>query len=134
MMMTTAASIALIMTSASAATQADTTPESKELAVEALEKGRAAQAIVALEQRVEKSPEDPALLINLGIAYAQAGVTNAARAMFERAAASKDRVELETAEGRFTDSRLLARRALGMLKRGEFAPVEPSAATLTRRD
>ncbi|MEM6907941.1 MAG: tetratricopeptide repeat protein [Pseudomonadota bacterium] len=90
------------------------------LGAEALASGREADAIVALEQLRENNPADPALLINLGIAYAHRGDEDRAQQMFEAALSSRDVIELETASGSITDSRRLARKALTMLARGEF--------------
>lgn len=121
MIMTTAAA-ALFMTSAQAAQPAVAEPsvETTALQSEQLAKGRAFTAIAALEKRVESAPQDPALLINLGIAHAQAGDAAAARSMFDRALVSPEPVELETADGGVIDSRRLARKAIRMLERGEF--------------
>ncbi|MEM1195715.1 MAG: tetratricopeptide repeat protein [Pseudomonadota bacterium] len=102
--------------------------ESVALASDELAKGRLESAIAALEQRVADAPNDPALLINLGIAHAQSGSPDQARAMFERALVSPEPIELETANGEVIDSRRLARKAMRMLERGEFT------AKLTRRD
>lgn len=109
---------------------ASTSPAAQHTALEAdqLAKGRPQNAILALEERVEAAPEDPALLINLGIAHAQAGDSGRARALFERALVSSEPTALETAEGTVIDSRRLARKAMRMLERGEFT------TRLTRRD
>lgn len=90
------------------------------LAAESIVEGKTLHAIAILEAELEKHPGDPALLINLGIAQAQDGDDAAARANFEAALASREVVELATADGRATDSRRLARRALAMLDRGAF--------------
>ena len=126
MINTTAALVALLLSGAQA--EENTPAESTSLASESLAKGEAKQAIEALERSVAEAPEDPALLINLGIAHAQAGSPDTARALFERALLSPEPIELETADGKTTDSRRLARKAMGMLERGEFAP------KLSRRD
>ena len=84
-----------------------------------------------LKAELEEHPGDPALLINLGIAYAQNGSTAEARKSFEAALASREVVELETANGTATDSRRLARRALAMLSRGEFRPSGAGSDRLT---
>ncbi|MDT8280812.1 MAG: tetratricopeptide repeat protein, partial [Erythrobacter sp.] len=44
-----------------------------ELAAQPLSAGRVDQALMVLEKASAADPNDPALLINLGIAYAQAG-------------------------------------------------------------
>ncbi|WP_181443620.1 tetratricopeptide repeat protein [Porphyrobacter sp. YT40] len=108
--------------------------EASELAVQPLVAGRSDQALVTLERASAADPQDPALLINLGIAYAQAGEDAKARAAFENAAACDEVIELDTADGQTTDSRRLARKALKMLARGEFRPAPARAGQLTLRD
>lgn len=103
-----------------------------ELAAQTLAAGRAEQAILTLEKASAAAPQDAAVLINLGIAYAQAGEDAKARAAFEQAAASPEVIELDTADGRAMDSRRLARKALKMLERGEFRSAH--ASQLTYRD
>lgn len=104
--------------------------DAPELAVQPLAAGRAAQAIATLEKASAADPQDAAVLINLGIAYAHAGDDARARAAFDRALACDEVVELSTADGTATDSRRLARKAIKMLERGEFRP----ASQLTLRD
>ena len=126
----TSAVAALLLASAPAQTAEPTTAavEKAALASDHLAKGKAFTAIAALEKQVEAAPEDPALLINLGIAHAQAGDVANARIMFDRALVSSEPIELETADGEVIDSRRLARKAIRMLERGEFT------TKLTRRD
>jgi hypothetical protein len=64
---------------------------------------------------------DPARLINLGIAHARNGDHAKARALFAQAYNAREWVELETASGKWEDSRSLARQALALLDKGEFA-------------
>lgn len=68
------------------------------------------------------SSGDPVQLINRGISYARQGDTDMARAMFTRVADNRMRYQMETADGRWMDSRNIARKAIGMLDRGEFTP------------
>lgn len=75
----------------------------------------------AIEACEKLAADDPARLINHGIALARTGNYEAARLQFEAAAHASDSVELETAEGAWVDSRRLARKAIAMLDRGEFA-------------
>ena len=105
-----------------------------ELAADTLAQGHALRAIAFLEGELEEQPGDPALLINLGIAHAQLGNEDDARECFEAVMASRDVIELETAEGSTTDSRRLARRALAMLDRGAFAPAQTDTDRLSLRD
>lgn len=96
-------------------------PVSDEFGQQALVDGRENAAIAAImdNDRIEK--DDPARLINLGIAYARQGDDTLARQLFEAARDSRNRVELETAAGEWIDSRRLALQALAKLEQGEFA-------------
>ncbi|WP_172449854.1 tetratricopeptide repeat protein [Porphyrobacter sp. HT-58-2] len=105
-----------------------------ELAVQPLAAGKAEQALATLERASIAAPHDAAVLINLGIAYAQAGHDAKARAAFEQALACHEVIELDTADGTATDSRRLARKALKMLERGEFRPAAARSEQLTYRD
>jgi len=105
-----------------------------ELAVQPLVAGRAEQALATLEKASAADPHDAAVLINLGIAYAQAGDETKARAAFEQALTCHEVIELDTADGTSTDSRRLARKAIKMLERGEFRPASARAGQLTLRD
>lgn len=102
------------------------------LAAEALAEGRQNDAIRALERELAASPDDAALLINLGIAYAHAGDEERARDLFEAALVSDDVVLLRTAGGDETDSRRLARKALQMLRAGEFRPEPKETLSLNK--
>jgi Tfp pilus assembly protein PilF len=108
--------------------------EAPELAAQPLAAGRAEQAIATLERASAADPQDAAVLINLGIAYAHAGDEARARVAFERALACNDVIELETADGTATDSRRLARKAIRMLERGEFRSTAARAEQLTLAD
>lgn len=124
-MITTAAAIAALLMGGVNTPQTDNAPsanESRTLASDHLAEGRSTNAITVLEERLAAAPNDPALLINLGIAHAQKSRDEQARALFERALVSPDAVDLETADGKAIDSRRLARKAIRMLERGEFAP------------
>ncbi|MAC30445.1 MAG: hypothetical protein CL948_02885 [Erythrobacter sp.] len=80
-----------------------------------------AAARQAIENCDELAANDPARLINHGIALARMGDYDAARTEFATAAHMRSSVELETATGEWVDSRRLARKALAMLEQGEFA-------------
>ncbi len=108
--------------------------DATDLAVRPLAAGRAEQALATLQKANAADPQDAAVLINLGIAYAQAGDEPQARAAFEAALACDDVVELDTADGTVTDSRRLARKALKMLDRGEFNVPVARTEQLTLRD
>lgn len=107
------------------------TPETGELAAQTLAAGREDEALAVLQRASAADPHDPAVLINLGIAYAHKGEDAKARAAFEAALTCHEVVELDTADGSATDSRRLARKALRMLDRGEF---RPRSEQLTYRD
>ena len=86
-----------------------------------LVEGRDAAAIRAIGADADQAAKDPALLINLAIAHARRGDDARARDLFEAAMMHDDRAELETADGKWVDSRTLARKGLAMLDRGDFA-------------
>ena len=96
-------------------------PTSDDFGKQALVEGRDSVAIAAIMDNHRIENDDPARLINLGIAYARQGDAALARQLFEAARTNRNRVELETAEGEWIESRRLARQALAMLERGEFA-------------
>ena len=77
-------------------------------------------AIERIEANEALDLDDPARLINLGIAYAREGRVEEARTLFEAAAQSETRYRLETASGEWVDSRWLAYRALAMIDEGRF--------------
>jgi Flp pilus assembly protein TadD len=91
--------------------------EQHEVAYEAIAAGRADDAIRALEAQLAKNPHDPALLINLGAAYAKRGDAERAARAYQAAIDSDTRYELELADGTWTDSRQAARLGLETLQR-----------------
>lgn len=108
--------------------------DDRELAAQTLAAGREEEALAVLERASAADPHDPAVLINLGIAYAHKGDDAKARAAFEAALNSHEVVELDTADGSVTDSRRLARKALRMLDRGEFRSEAMRTEQLTYRN
>jgi cytochrome c-type biogenesis protein CcmH/NrfG len=92
--------------------------EQRDVAYEQLSSGRAAEAAASLEASLRQDPRDPAMLINLGTAYAQLGEGAQAEKAFRAAMTSGTRYELELADGTWGDSRAVARRALETLDRG----------------
>jgi tetratricopeptide (TPR) repeat protein len=114
----------LVLSVLAAAAQLTSTPgaepptsEVRDVAYEDIAAGRTEQAIRALETRLEADPEDPALLINLGAAYARSGDSARAAKAFQAAIDSDTRYDLELADGTWSDSRQAARRALAALER-----------------
>ena len=117
-------SATLVLAALAAATPLTSTPgaepttiEQREVAYEEIAAGKADEAIRAIEARLATDPDDPALLINLGAAYARKGDAERAAKAFEAAIASDTRYELELADGTWADSRHAARRALDTLQR-----------------
>ena len=102
-------------------TSSDTEIDGRTLGYEELVANENVAAREAIENCDELAANDPARLINHGIALARTGNYDAARAEFEAAAGARNSIELETADGEWVDSRRLARKALAMLDKGEFA-------------
>mgnify|MGYP000035344798 CR=1 FL=1 len=104
--------ILLIAQAGPAATANDTGMEVRDVAYDTLVSGEAREAIARLEAAREENPGDPALLINLGAAYAAVGEYRLAEQAYREAISSDDRYELELANGEWIDSRRAARMAL----------------------
>tara|TARA_B100001057_G_scaffold330739_1_gene331043 strand:- start:497 stop:859 length:363 start_codon:yes stop_codon:yes gene_type:complete len=102
----------LVAQAGTSATAAQSGIETRDVAYETLVSGEAREAIVRLEAARAESPDDPALLINLGAAYAAVGEYQLAEQAYRDAIASDDRYELELASGEWVDSRRAARLAL----------------------
>ncbi len=100
-------------------------PERVDVAFEELEAGKNQAAINELQSNDGVDSNDPSLLINLGAAHAREGNVERARALFRAALYAEDRQLLETADGEWVDSRVLARKAL--------ASLSPSKAATTTR-
>jgi tetratricopeptide (TPR) repeat protein len=81
-----------------------------------LSAGNTDAAIERLEAELARNPGQPALLINLGTAYARAGRNEEAREAYREAITARDRVNLELADGSWEDSRKAARVALSKLE------------------
>lgn len=133
-MFVSALAFTLIAATPSADAYVVTLADAPELAAQTLAAGRSSEALATLENAVATDPHDPAVLINLGIAYAQAGDEAKARAAFQQALTCEEAIELDTADGSTTDSRKLARKAIRMLERGEFRAGTARAGQLTYRD
>lgn len=93
--------------------------ERVDVAYEELAQGRSEAAVSRILNSDAHRASDPAALINLGTAYARMGRTAQARECFERAIASRERYDLELADGKWMDSRKAARTARVMLQRRE---------------
>ncbi|MXO87414.1 tetratricopeptide repeat protein [Altererythrobacter aestuarii] len=104
LLMTQASSLAIIGSPAGT--------ETNDVAFETLAGGNASQAVHDLEALRAQMPNDPALLINLGSAYAELGQADRAEQCYRAAMESDVRYELELADGSWVDSRRAARQAL----------------------
>jgi cytochrome c-type biogenesis protein CcmH/NrfG len=91
--------------------------QQKDVAYEDMANGRTEQAIASLEAKLLAEPNDPAVLINLGTAYARMGRTARAEEAFQAALKSSTFYQLELADGSWSDSRQAARLALRALER-----------------
>lgn len=101
--------------------------QSVDAAYEEVSMKRDADAIERIEDETPLARAHPAQLINLGIAYARRGDTERARAMFRQAANDEGLYSLETANGDWTSSRILAQRALVSLERGTLGRVRTAS-------
>lgn len=95
--------------------------ETKEVAYADLTEGRTDRAIATLQEQLAADPGDPAVLINLGSAYAQRGDRTRADQAYRAAMASSTRYNVELADGSWIDSRQAARIALLRLERAQTA-------------
>ena len=95
--------------------------EQKEVAFTDLTEGRTDRAIATLQEQLAADPGDPAVLINLGSAYAQRGDRVRADQAYRAAIASSTRYSVELADGSWIDSRAAARIALLRLDRAQTA-------------
>lgn len=95
--------------------------EQKEVAYGDLTEGRTDRAIATLQEQLAADPTDPAVLINLGSAYAQRGDRARADQAYRAAIASSTRYSVELADGSWIDSRAAARIALVRLERAQTA-------------
>lgn len=86
-----------------------------DVAFEELASGHSEAALGKLKAAGAKQSKDPAMLINLGAAYASTGQAAKAIAAYRAAIASRDRYDLQLADGTWMDSRLAARTALKRL-------------------
>ena len=108
------ATLAFLLLAQAGPSAATTQPdiETRDVGYDALVSGETRAAIVQLEQARAENPGDPALLINLGAAYAAVGEYEQAQQAYRAAIASEDRYELELANGDWIDSRRAAQMAL----------------------
>lgn len=91
-----------------------------DVAFDELSVGQNQAAIREIEANGDLERDDPSRLINLGVAHAREGDLEKARAMFRAALFSEKRQVVETSQGEWVDSRVLARMAMQRLDRGEL--------------
>lgn len=89
-----------------------TAPDVADVAYHELAAGQPQAAVAKLEAGGAAQSNDPAALINLGAAYARAGMPDKALAAYRAAVASPERYDLQLADGSWVDSRMAAREAL----------------------
>ena len=99
----------------------EASPTQRDAAYEELVSGDTDAAISRLEAGLVDNPDDPALLINLGSAWAARGDKDRAAQYYRAAARSDVRYRLELANGDWVDSRTAARLALRALGQTGFA-------------
>jgi len=113
---------ALLSAQAGIATQAPQQgTEQRDVAYEELAAGQTDLAISRIEAQLKENPDDPALLINLGSAYAYKGQFEMAAEYYDRAARSDVRYRMELADGNWVDSRRAARLALASIEEQRLA-------------
>ena len=116
--------VALMMAQAAPAAMMagmNTDDQHRDAAYEELTQGETDAAITRLEANLAQNPEDPALLINLGSAWAVRGDKDKAADYYRAAARSEVRYQLELADGEWVDSRAAARLALRTLEQPAVA-------------
>ncbi|QGN53386.1 hypothetical protein [Novosphingobium sp. Gsoil 351] len=118
-MATTLLLAGLMLAQSAPAITVEAQPGLDQVGYQALSAGRPDLAIERISADPVMSASDPAALINLGTAYARTGDRTAALARYKAALTSRDRYDLELADGRWLDSRAAARLAILMLERGK---------------
>lgn len=109
----------LMLAQSASAITVEAQPQTDLVGYQALAAGRPDLAIERISANPVTNSDDPAALINLGTAYARTGDHAAAVARYQAALISRDRYDLELADGRWMDSRAAARLAIVMLRKGE---------------
>lgn len=96
-------------------------PVADEVGFRALAADRPLDAIRQIDANRALGIDDPAALINLGTAHARLGDHAAAGDCYRSALVSRERYDLELADGTWMDSRAAARLALKKLAKGQPA-------------
>ncbi|MFC0202696.1 hypothetical protein [Novosphingobium soli] len=103
---------AAVVLGTSALSQGEPAAGGDDVAYAELSAGQPQEAVRKLEAGGAPRSDDPAVLINLGAAYARAGQADKALAAYRAAVATPVRYDLELADGTWVDSRIAARQAL----------------------
>lgn len=85
---------------------------------EELRAGHAEAAIDRIRTNRSIAADDPSALINLGAAHARIGKSEEARAFYLAALTSRERYDVQLADGRWMDSRRAARLAITLQEQG----------------
>lgn len=110
------ASVLLAQTPAALATDGPVR-DSVDVAYQDLSTGRAEEALRKLEAGGAARSDDPATLINLAAAYAATGRSDKALLAYRAAINSRERYDLQLADGTWADSRDAARMAMQKMLR-----------------
>jgi hypothetical protein len=97
--------------------------EEPEVGYRALLQGQPAEAIAQIRANWQLASSDPAALINLGTAHARMGDRARAEGYYLTAIGSRERYDLQLADGSWMDSRAAARTAIARLGRAEMLAV-----------
>ena len=97
----------------------ESTPDRLDVGYRELVQQRPADAIERIAANRSLEADDPAALINLGTAKARLGDKSAAVDHYRAAIVSRQRYDLELADGAWMDSRAAARLAIKMVAKGE---------------
>jgi Flp pilus assembly protein TadD len=92
--------------------------EAADVAFDELRAGQAQAAIQRIRANRAVEADDPSALINLGAAHARIGQADQARGYYLAAVASRQRYDVELADGRWMDSRRAARLAIELQAKG----------------
>ena len=97
----------------------ESSPDRFDVGYRELVASRPVDAIERIAANRSLEADDPAALINLGTANARLGNPDGALDHYRAAIASRQRYDLELADGRWMDSRAAARLAITMLGNGK---------------
>ena len=92
--------------------------EAADVAFDELRAGQAQAAIQRIRANRAVEADDPSALSTLGAAHARSGQAEQARGYYLAAVASRQRYDVELADGRWMDSRRAARLAIELQAKG----------------